>query len=326
VKTINSILTLQELIDTEFSLASPLIKGLLDPSETALFIARQKEGKSTLALQLAIDVACGDRFLDHYDVAPARVFYLDYENRFYRLKARGIDLANGRKVENLHIKAFEQISQRDVGLFGKEFVELQSLIQQLQPGLTIIDPLRYALSNANGTSGQDIALRAIDAISRLHEDSEMGVILVHHLKKQQETLSIRLKTDPRAWIERVYGSQALIAHVDTIWGIEAEGDGYTFATVPRSHQPLILPLEKHPESERFLLGTNDGTTFRTPAQKKAWDSLPAQFSWRDAERLNISNNLMNSVIRQARSAGLLMQDPATKQYHKTAQVLQSLGA
>jgi len=323
----NGVLTLQQIIETDFPRPVPVVDRLIDAGEIALLIARQKEGKSTLTLQFAIDVSRGDPFLGCYITSEQTVLLVDYENRFYRLKERGLDLANGRNVDNLHVKAFERISQRDVGLFGADFKRLSEHIGELRPGLLIIDPLRYALRFASPTLGRSsadeaLALGIIDSVSKLQDKCpEMVVLLVHHLKKQQDStgFATQLRTDPRTWIEKVYGSQALLAHVDTIWGLEQENEGYTFATVPRSMDPLILGLDKQPESERFLITAECRILFKTNQQRKAWDTLPQEFGWREAVELGISSNLLNAVIRQARAAGWLTQDPATKRYSKVIQ-------
>ena len=199
-------------------------------------------------------------------------------------------------------------------------------MRDLEPEFLILDPLRYALRAAPpkvGTSTGDeaLALALVDQVSKLQDIiADLNVVLVHHLKKTQDPASgLRLRSDPRSWIEKAYGSQALLAHVDTIWGLEEDKDDYTFATVPRAQEPLMLTLEKQPGSERFLPGPPDAISFRTPAQHQVWNKLPPEFGWRDVVKAGIaSNNTLNRVIRQAFAAGLLIQDPVTRWYCKTA--------
>ena len=216
------------------------------------------------------------------------------------------------------------MSQRDVGLFGSEYTKLRACIVESQPDLLIIDPLRYALAKqrgpAKGTGEEVLAIKAIDQISQLRDlNGSLAIILAHHLKKTQEfaKLKIKLDDDPRSWIEQSYGSQALLAHVDTIIGLEQDSDHYTLATVPRSHEPKILHLEKQ-DSQRFLLMSDDIFVFKTAEQQAAWSRLPDEFGWREIthHKQLVKNNLFRAVIGQALPRGLLEQDPKTKRYRK----------
>lgn len=308
-------LTLDEIIRLKIPQRPRLIEKLLDPGEVALFVARQKEGKSTLALQLGIDVATGEPFLGRLDTACNTVLYLDYENRVHRLKRRGLDLARDRTVDSLYLKAFERISQRDVGLSGHDLGRLVQLVARLRPALLIIDPLRYAMPKTGYMTDEDWALKILEAVSELQkENPAMAVILVHHVRKQQDNGSRLLRTDPRCWMDRTFGSQALLAHVDTIWGLEEDIEGYTFATVPRSQDQLLLPLEKQPESEAFVLSSTR-LPF-TDAERGAWQRLPSEFVWTQALNLGIANSLLDRTIRRARAAGLITHDARTKRYRK----------
>ena len=312
--------TLQQIMEREYPRPPEIIKRLLSPEEIALFVARQKEGKSTLTFQLAIDISCGDKFLDRYETSRQNVLYIDYENRFGRIKDRALDLARGRQVDRLFVKAFDIMSERDVGLTGEEYVNLHGYVRQTNPELVIIDPFRYAFGKTHGKSlsEESQAVIAIDQLSNLRTlNPNLASIIVHHVKKRQDftKASLKLKDDPRSWIEQSYGSQALLAHVDTIWGLEQDGDGHVFATVPRAAEPITIHLEKQPDSERFLLNTVDSFSFKTVQQREAWSRLPNDFGWRELKPLGFSNNMVNQLLRQGKAAGLLIQD-AKKRYHK----------
>jgi len=116
-----------------------------------------------------------------------------------------------------------------------------------------------------------------------------------------------LKDDPRSWIENIYGSQALIAHSDNIWGLSAEAEGYTFATVPRSHEQVIVRLEKRPGSERFLR-SDDQLSFMTAQQRAHWSKLPSRFTWTSGVACGIPNSALDRIIRAALGAGMLRQE------------------
>lgn len=310
------ILSLREVVETEYKQNVPLVAHLLSPGETALLIARQKEGKSTLALQLAIDIGSGSSFLGRYDTQPGVVLYIDYENRPHRLRERALDIRDGRPLENVLIKAFPHIAERDVALFGNKFDRLLRLVETIRPALLIIDPLRLAVEGSN--SSESAAMEAIEKISALMScNPDMAVLLIHHLRKADENDATELRKDPRAWIERVHGSQALLAHVETIWGLEHDENGYAFGTVPRSEQSFVIGLDKEEDSQRFRLSDSPFQLANlTPALRSAWDALPPDFSPSDGAKLGIANNTFYRLIHQARSMGILKQDPRTKRYHK----------
>jgi hypothetical protein len=319
----NPVRTLQQILETDYPRPANLIENLATPGEIILFIARQKEGKSTFTLQLAIDVSCGDAFLGQYRTTKTRVLYVDYENRLYRVHERGKDLSNNRAVDNLLYKTYEILSERDVGLSGPDYQKLRKTVDAGKCGMLILDPLRYALGSAapKGTSDESAAIKAIDSVSQLRQlNTELTTILVHHVKKRQDFShnTIKLKDDPRSWIEQIYGSQALLGHVDNIWGLEQNEDGYTFATVSRSQEPLILTLGKEPESERFVLNKESSCRFKTEKQLQAWNKLPSEFSWSEAVAIIGSSNTVDRVIRQAKSRRLLTQDSISKRYKKVA--------
>jgi hypothetical protein len=314
------IFTLQDIVDTTYPPTPELVKRLISPGEIVLFIGRQKEGKSILALQLAIDISRGEPFLGQHDSTKVCVFYVDYENRPRNLQDRASDLAGGGNTDNVFVKAYEHLYQRDVALFGPQYVTLKTELGASGAGILFIDPLRYALNKpkVSGTTDEMLAVEAIDQVSKLQQQRpSLATILIHHLKKRQDPrFKVRLQKDPYSWIDQIYGSQALLGHVDSIWGLEKDGNGYVFATVSRSHPAVMLALEKQPTSERFLLSPQQNLAF-TSKQLAWWMRLPNDFSFTEAFKIIGSSNTADRVIRIALAHGLLTQDQVTKRYHKT---------
>jgi hypothetical protein len=311
--------TLNALLTMRLPKPESLINGLLFSDETVLFIARQKEGKSMLMLQLCLDVAAGKPFLGRYQCSKQKVFYIDYENRPYRLQQRVLGLLNGEQPpDDLCFYALNNLSDRDLSLgLDDNFDRLYSQVQELKPGLLVIDPLRYA---SDGELDEKHSLEIVERVAQLKRDNPaMAVVLVHHLRKSGDSTSARLKLDPRSWVDKVYGSQALLAHVEAIWGMEKDDDGYTFATVPRSQAVLNLRLSKNAESEQFVF---DGETRQelTPAEQEAWKKLPNSFTWTEGLK-SVSNSTLGRTVRKTRENGMLFQDPETKQYRKLLDVL-----
>lgn len=297
--------TLEEIISTDYPEVPSVIEKFLRVGEVTLLIGRQKEGKSTLALQLAIDVATGEPFLQCYPSRKGPVFYIDYENRPAQIKERSLDLLGGRDASNVLVKSFDFLTERDVGLEGDTAERLKKLISEHEPSVLILDPLRFAAPSGDSKE-VSWAIGVVDEVSKLREAyPQMSVLIVHHLKKANADLKIRLRDDPRSWIEKAYGSQALIAHVENIWGLKADEESYTLATVPRSQESLILRLEKKPESQRFYVSENKLDVL-TPKQQEFWQRLPREFTWsRAMEEYDVPNSTLNRLVRNAVCNGLL---------------------
>lgn len=293
-----------------------IVEGLIEEGSISLLVGKAKEGKSMLAAQLSIDVANGEPFLGKLKTKQGRVLYIDYENREHRLKDRGLDLAQNHNVQEVYFASYERIFDRDIGLDRVKIQRLEQIVEELMPSLLIIDPLR--LSTVEELLDQR---RVVDVLTRLSEvfkvNPRLGILLVHHLTKRQSDFSTKLRDDPRAWIEKTYGSQALIAHVETLIGLERDTEGlYTLATVPRSSEPIVWSLEKAAQSERFVLCGDDAQIkMWTHALQEGWKKLPQNFSWSEGTAL-VGNSTLDRVIRRAKPLGLITQDSATKRYKK----------
>jgi hypothetical protein len=232
-------------------------------------VARQKEGKSMLSAQMAIDVSQGEPFLGKLPTQKGTVLYIDYENRSHRIKSRGEDLAGGRTLDNVYFAAFDRIADRNLGLDNSDLERLKYAVTFYEPSLMIIDPLR--LATAEDLTDAKRVVPVLERASQLQQENpKLGILLVHHLKKGQGEFQVRLQADPREWIDRAFGSQALLAHVETIIGLEQEEDRrYTLATVPRSYEPIIWALEKETNSERFAVA-KPGDQLETWPTKLRW--------------------------------------------------------
>ena len=305
------------IINSNIAPPSNIVEGIVEEGSVSLLVGRAKEGKSLLAAQLSIDVSNGNPVLGKLLTKKGKVLYLDYENRAHRLKARGEDLAQGQNVNDVYFATYEMISNRDLGFDGNNLKRLENAVKILRPTLLVIDPLRLATS-LDLKAPEKILSILNGAASLFSANDKMGILLIHHLIKRQGDYVVRLRDDPRVWIEGAFGSQALIAHVETIIGLERDNDElYTLATVPRSSEPITWSLEKAPQSERFVLCGDDAQIkMWTPALQEGWKKLPQDFSWTDGTAI-VSNSTLDRILRKARPLGLITQDSKTKRYKKT---------
>jgi hypothetical protein len=306
----------QSIIESSTAQPGSVVENLIEEGSISLLIARQKEGKSMLAAQMAIDIGSGEDFLGVCKTKAGPVLYVDYENRVHRVKSRGLDLAKGRPIRNVYFAAYDRISDRKLGLDRQGLDGLKTVIKTIHPILLVIDPLRLATS-ADLLDGNKV-VPVLERVSELQaECPNMAVLIIHHLKKGQSDQDQKsLIQDPRDWIERACGSQALLAHVEIIIGFEQVGDRrYTLATVPRSYDPIIWALEKEPGSQRYIPAkTQDQLNTWPQLLKLKFLKLPDEFSWTEGMKL-VGNSTLDRIIRRAKPI-LLTQDPATKRYRK----------
>jgi putative DNA primase/helicase len=315
----NSLRTWQEIINAPGDDFEYVVEGMIEEGGTTLLIARQKAGKSMLVGQMSIDISFGEPFLGKLTTKKGKVLYLDFENRPKLLKKRGQDLGQGRELTDVYFAAWDRISERDLGLDGENLTRLKQTISELKPVLLVIDPLR--LATKTDTNDAQKVVQLLESSAELQAlNPEMGILIVHHVKKNQQldpAKTIKLRDDPHEWIDKVHGSQALLAHVDIIVGFEQDGDDlFTLATVPRSYSPLTYALEKAPGSQRFVIAGN-GAQMRTwsKTQKENWEKLPLDFSRSEGDEL-MNHSTLDRLIKKTMDLGMLEQDKLTKRYKK----------
>jgi RecA-family ATPase len=88
--------TVNELYDTDFPDPDWLVKELI-PTGLVSLAGHPKIGKSWMALQLAVSVASGSKFLD-LDVTQGKVLYLAFEDPAKRLKMRNMQMGTKRNT------------------------------------------------------------------------------------------------------------------------------------------------------------------------------------------------------------------------------------
>jgi putative DNA primase/helicase len=322
-----SIRTWQDIINSETENCQHVVEGIVEEGGISLLIARQKAGKSMLVGQMSIDVSFGEPFLGQLSTKKGPVLYLDFENRPHILKARGKDLGQNREINDVHFACYQRISDRDLGLDQDNFRRLQQAVEMLKPILLVIDPLRLATSVDLNDAQKVVA--QLELLSELLEiNPTMAILLLHHLKKNQfdPSKTVKLRDNPAEWVDRIYGSQALLAHVETIIGLESDlDDMFTLATVPRSSNPITVVIEKVHGSQRFTLAGSDFQLRTwTKKQQDYWKKLPDEFSRQQGDEA-IGHSTCDRIIRRAIQAGMLQQDKTTKKYRKTSGLPQFAG-
>jgi hypothetical protein len=170
-----------------------LVDDLLPAGGVALLTAKPKVGKSTLARQLALSVARGERFLDRM-TAQGAVIYLALEEK--------------RSEVRKHFRAMGATGDEAIYIFASTapvdvLVQIRTVIGEKQPALLIIDPLFKFTRVRDGNDYAQVTA-ALEPLLALARETGTHVLCVHHEGKGD-----------RQGGDAILGSTAIFAAVDT---------------------------------------------------------------------------------------------------------------
>jgi hypothetical protein len=198
--------TALELVVWEAQPTRWAVEGLL-PEGLALLAGRPKQGKSWLALQLALAITEGRPALGSLPVTQGEALYLALEDPPRRLKERQERLLAGRKAPG-GLGYIDLIPRMDRGGLDalRELVESNRALR-----LVVIDTLA-CFRPLTPTQGDPYVLdyRVMTPLKRLAEEHHLALLVVHHQRKLPAE-------DP---VDTVTGSVGLTGAVDTVMVLE----------------------------------------------------------------------------------------------------------
>jgi hypothetical protein len=163
-----------------------LVDGILVSGSATLFSAREKAGKGLFLIDLAVSIATGTPFLDRA-VMEGSVIYAALEENAATIQNRLRARDKGDGGYPLYVLRLDgSVEGQEFQLDRNEDIAgLLELIEEIQPVLVIIDPLREAHSGRENES-DDMAprLRAIRAVSH---QTNTAIIVSHHAGKASGT-------------------------------------------------------------------------------------------------------------------------------------------
>ena len=324
------IYSLEELREANLPRPTPIVEGLLNWGEVTLLAGRPKAGKSRLVQQLAICLSRGEDFLGHRISDPCRVLLLDLENKPAFTKQRFERMSESKETDkNIHIYCPEVLAEDSLTLADtKGLSRLRECITELESDVLIIDPWRL-FSGGDELKAQD-AVKALRLLSSLRKvRPNLGIIIVHHLRKNQGEGRVKLRSDPHIWAEEISGSYALVGHCDAIFGLEREREEQeneliVFGGIARNTAaPLTVLLEEDEESPLFWIARGEEVLKKllTAGERKAWHVAKdlGTFGFNrlheEDKKLNNRDNkkLISRMLARARKQGLVQQQ-ADKSY------------
>jgi hypothetical protein len=187
-----------------------LIEGALTEGAVGFIAGQPKSFKSWIALDMAISIATGSDFLDHFRVPePGPVLYIQEEDPLITLKARALKIWAGKRVDKLRMEdglvTWEPSKDElgsfdpDIALYIKQGVVISDeawqvwLDEMLAAGLNgvpyklvIADTLMRIAGDVDENRSLEMMTKVYKPLNLLSEKHGVGVQVVHHMRKSNK--------------------------------------------------------------------------------------------------------------------------------------------
>lgn len=257
-------ITAKELIEIPLPKNQYLVGGGLVPKHGyTMLVGKAKEGKTMLALNIALCLATRIPFLmkKGQEIGfpipePKRTLFLLRENvdktiqDFLARQIAGLKKKLGKKIEN-SLELIKFARPKTTYLDLKEGLsELRNLLDTCRPALVIIDPLsRFLTSNMNK---METAIKVANAIDSLGEEYNCAFLLLHHFRKSGKD-----DTESEDIFERITGSGGWRNSYVSCLALERRHKGRSshikkLSFEFRTHEPIDpIVVERDPETLLF---------------------------------------------------------------------------
>lgn len=189
--------TAKELIDTQLPENQYLIEGGLVPKQGyTMLVGKAKEGKTMLALQIALCLATATPFLMRkgqnvglFPVPQAKkTLFLLRENvdetiqAFLKKQIAGLKDRLGKDItQNLNLISFARPKTTYLDVRAEGLRELRNLLDERSPDLVVIDPLsRFLTGDMNR---MEAVIKVANTLDGLGEEFNCAFLLLHHFRK-----------------------------------------------------------------------------------------------------------------------------------------------
>lgn len=222
------------------------ISSLLSKSGKTMISAQANIGKSLFVQNIALAMACGkERFLDKFDVAPARVLYLDFEMGKSALRDRFKLLCKDEPapVRNLFVQYIPSAN-----FLEKDFqAALESWLTSLDINVLILDPIGCAWEGDENDKQEVGRLTAY--LNMLITKYGISIMAVHHWRKGTK--------ECRTGGEMAAGSYKWAAWLDYHITLSGAPDGITVSCEKSRHgmrfKPFLAMLDANTLAFKFVM-------------------------------------------------------------------------
>lgn len=177
--------TVPELLNLNIPKPNWIVDGILAEKSIAVFGGAPESFKSLTMLDLALSIASGRSFLNHFPTSKKKkVLYIDKEMDISLIKERVKNLTSdpkdygdcmflcGERSESVYIDASDSIKM------------LEKLIKTCKPDVIILDSLVRTIQ-IDESDAKQISRIFRKCLSKLRTDYGITICLVHHTRKRQ---------------------------------------------------------------------------------------------------------------------------------------------
>jgi len=253
------IVTAKELVDTQLPENQYLIGGGLIPKQGyTMLVGKAKEGKTMLALQIALCLATATPFLKNVGLFPVpeakRTLFLLRENvdevmqAFLKKQIAGLEHRLGKDItESLNLIGFTRPKTTYLDLRAEGLRELRNLLDERSPDLVVINPLsRFLTGDMNR---MEAVIKVANTLDSLGEEFNCAFLLLHHFRKFGKE-----DTEAEDIFERITGSSGWRNSYVSCLALERKhkrrsGNIKKLSLEFRNHPPIDpITIERDPES------------------------------------------------------------------------------
>jgi hypothetical protein len=164
-----------------------LIQGLWPADAYGVLAAQEKAGKTWAALDLAVSVACGRPWLDHFacpNPGPVLLFLGEGGERATVRRIQAIATSKRIDPDRLaeRLRLCFRVPRLAAAGAGAELAAIQAELQAHPAALVVLDPLYLAAAGASGASLYDMGA-VLQAIQGICQQAGCALLVVTHWNK-----------------------------------------------------------------------------------------------------------------------------------------------
>lgn len=180
---------LSEIQDT-IPETSWLVKDLISTGGCGIVVGPPKGLKTWLLIDLLVSIATGTQFLGKFEVInKGKVLFFCAEQNEESIKKRVLSVAITRGLTESDLSNFLIIAENNMDLSDRgDFSKLIATIDEHQPVLVALDPLRRVMSIDENSSKQ--VGEILSKIRNVQRELNVSFVLAHHTGKKSQSETI----------------------------------------------------------------------------------------------------------------------------------------